>query len=94
MKDETKFRIKVDKLLKAIPDSWFESISQRSIRGTPDKIGCINGRFIALEFKTKEKSYLSRLQDSKIKKINKCGGYARVVYPENLNDILEELCSL
>ena len=91
---EAQFRIKLDRKLKEIPSSWWESISQRSIRGTPDKIGCVNGRFIGLEAKKSIKGVVSKLQQLKIDRINKSGGYAKVVYPENLLEILEDLWAI
>jgi hypothetical protein len=94
MKEETKFRMKVDPLLEEIPHSWWESISQKSIRGTPDKIGLIRGRFVALEFKKDEKSPLSALQDYKLKKIALAGGKAYRVSPENWASVYKELKEL
>ncbi len=92
MKPETKFRRKIDPLLKKIPNSWWESISQKSIIGTPDKLGCINGKFVALEFKATEKSPVGSIQELKLKRIIKAGGIGYLVYPENWDYIYKLLC--
>lgn len=82
-KGETKFRQRVDKFLKTIPDSWFESIQQKSINGSPDKIGVIAGLFVALELKASKKAGVTELQKYKLQKIVDAGGIGLVVYPEN-----------
>lgn len=92
MKPETKFRInRVDPRLKKLPNSWFESIQQKSIRDTPDKIGCINGRFVALELKASDKAVIRPTQTLKGSMISKAGGVWFRVYPENWDEIFNIL---
>jgi len=90
-KPETKFRNRFRKRLDIIPNSWFESIQQKSISGTPDILGCINGYFVALELKATLKSPVTELQKHKLKKIYDSGGFAAVVHPENMEEVLENL---
>ena len=94
MKEETQFAIRVDRRLKSLPDCWFCNIQQVAIRGIPDRIGCINGRFFALELKTGPKAKRAKLQEYVIEKINEAGGFARFVYPENLEHTITEMEAL
>lgn len=90
-KPETKFRAKFRKRLDAIENSWFESIQQKSINGTPDILGVINGYFVGLELKANLKSPVTPLQELKLKKIYEAGGFAAVVHPDNMEEILTAL---
>lgn len=81
-KGETKFRKRVDAFLKKVPESWFESIQQKSIHGSPDKIGVVKGLFVAIELKASSKSKVSELQKYKLQKIIDAGGIGMVVDPE------------
>ena len=90
-KKETVFRQRFDKKLARIPNSFFESIQQKTIQGTPDKLGVIRGIFIALEFKASIKEKPTPLQTLKLDRIKKAGGYGFVVFPENEDQILNIL---
>lgn len=90
-KPETKFRKKFRKYLDEIPNSWFESIQQKTINGTPDILGCINGIFVALELKSSAKAPITPLQAFKIEAINAAGGCSAIVHPGNFKDVLEAL---
>lgn len=79
-KPETVFRARVMKFLKTIPNSLFFSIQSIAIRGIPDIIGLINGRFIALELKTDE-GKPTALQSLTLSAIDKAGGVAILLYP-------------
>ena len=85
------FREKCDKLLAKLPNSWWESIQQKAIRGTPDKIGCVNGHFVAIEFKACKTAKVAPLQKRKRDLILLAGGRAYICYPENWDVIYEEL---
>ncbi len=94
-KPETKFRQKVQKELDKLPNSWFESIQQKSFIGTPDILGCCNGHFVALELKATATSAISKMQEHKLKLIGQAGGIGIVVSPENWPNVLpmlRELC--
>lgn len=60
---------------------------QRS--GVPDIIGCIKGKFFALEIKA-EKGHPSELQLYEIRKIKESGGYARLLYPKEFESFKKE----
>lgn len=92
-KPETKFRAKVRPKLESIPGSFWESIQQKAIKGTPDIIGCINGTFVAIELKTNE-GVVSKIQDHKLSKIREAHGIAIVLYPRNFDEVFEELLKL
>jgi Holliday junction resolvase len=46
--------------------------------GTPDIIGCLGGRFFALEVKD-EKGRVSKIQEARLRKIRRAGGVGAVV---------------
>ena len=58
--------------------------------GTPDLLGVCNGRFLGLEIKS-ETGKPSALQLHNIKKIQECGGYARVLYPKDFDDFKQDI---
>lgn len=79
--------------LKKLPNTWAEKISQRSTRGTPDILACINGHFVGLELKGDD-GRLLRLQEEKLEAILAAGGLAAVVTPTNWADIKSTLSFL
>ena len=96
---EKNFKKKVISVLKDIDNLYYFVKEAAAIRGIPDLIICYRGRFIAWELKRSEKVALTwrdghELQKYNIKKICDSGGIARVVYPENFKDSLEELLNL
>lgn len=82
-KPETKFRERFVKRLKAIPKSYWESIQQKSINGSLDLHGCVNGHCVVIELKASEKSPVTKLQEYKLSKWREAGALALLVYPEN-----------
>ena len=59
--------------------------------GIPDVIACIGGRFFAFEVKT-EKGKATALQESALRKIQKCGGNAAIVRSvEEVKRMLKEI---
>lgn len=92
-KSETVFRKKVRAVLEKIPNSWWESIQQKTIRGTPDIIGCVNGRFVAIELKS-EKGVLAPLQEYKLNGIIKANGIAFSVRPSEWDKISKEISKI
>ena len=87
MKPETKFKNRALKVLNAIPNCWFEVINQRCITGTPDVLGCVNGYFVALEFKSSDKAKVTKLQEYKLNKIITANGFGVVVTPSNIEHV-------
>lgn len=71
----------------------------KSLRGYPDILGCVNGRFIALECKRSQSESLHNtgricLQKKILRDIQRSGGFASFIYPENEYYILEQLENL
>ena len=93
-KEESKFREKVRAFLLTLDRSWFTSIQQVAIRGTPDFIACINGRFVALELKKKGGGRLAPLQTHNLNEIHKTSGIALVVTPESFEECINLLLRL
>lgn len=90
-KPETKFRAKVQRDLDTLKNCWNESIQQKAIHGTPDKILCINGWLVGLELKADERSPITKLQDHKLKQIAKAGGWGLVTHPQNWEETFKFL---
>lgn len=93
---ETKFKEKVLPLLRALPNSWVFKTQLVAVCGIPDIIGCINGKFCALELKrnsTEARRLTGRvkLQGHILLLIRNAGGYAEFCYPENWETIYKEL---
>lgn len=91
-KPETKFAEQVDKDLKESFGChvWVENIQQVGKRGTPDRLICLYGDFIALELKI-EGGEASMLQLIKLKEIIKAGGKGYIVYPYTWKILLDKL---
>lgn len=90
MNPETRFKIKVRAHLDLIPKSFFFKTQMIALRGIPDFIGVVNGRLVALELKV-GKNKLDSLQKWVLLKIEKAGGVARELRPENLQEVIAEL---
>lgn len=88
---ESTFKKRVVGRLRKLALTATFTIQQTSIRGTPDLLLCVNGRFVALELKRSSKAPATELQKFNIERINACGGYATLVYPENLEDVMKQL---
>jgi len=58
--------------------------------GIPDLLCCYNGQFIGIECKL-EYNNTSPTQDYQLNAISKSGGKAYVIYPHNVDDILNEI---
>lgn len=98
MKPENRFKHRlVIPALNTLDNCWFFiNESSLSIRGLPDIIGVVNGRFFAWEVKKSLKDAQETtgrivLQRYVLNLIEKAGGIARIVYPENLEECLDEL---
>ncbi len=71
------------KLLKALKEyGWFYKASDRFRAGIPDVIGCVQGRFVALELKVHPRK-VTPLQDYELKAIYREGGNVQVVSYNN-----------
>lgn len=81
--------------MEGLPNTWFTKTQQRTIRGTPDYLACVNGVFVGIELKrsAKEKMKLT-LQAHNVNKINRAQGLGLFVYPENWDKVQKVLTTL
>lgn len=86
-KAETNFKVRVKAYLATLPHTWHVKVQQVGIRGTPDILCCIRGRFVALELKRSATAHIDPLQYHILGLISQAGGYAMVVYPENWAEV-------
>ena len=91
-KPETIFAEKIDKQLKKTfgKKVWVENIQQVGKIGTPDRLICLNGTFVALELKTDD-GVIAPLQLLKLLEIKQAGGEGFIVTPLTWNLILDKL---
>ena len=67
----------VKEIKKMFPDCYeIPKPIRPSMRGTPDRMFVINGKFIAIETKRAKNSKTATAQLQRIEEINKAGGYA------------------
>lgn len=94
-KEETKLAEKWDAILKKEfgSDIEVENIQQVAKVGTPDRLICLCGLHVSLEYKT-SRGILSKIQQYKLKKYQKAGGFTAVVTPETFYFVLDELKNL
>lgn len=95
MEKEKNFENRIRAFLKTLPNEWhFKHWGGGYAKaGIPDLIGCINGKFVAIEVKASD-GKLSPLQVRTLNKITCAGGYAVAVYPEQFNELKENLISI
>jgi len=87
------------KKLKAIPNSYWFVKEAKGIRGIPDIIGVINGRFVGIEVKrtaaeARKTSGRIVLQKHNLSKINNAHGIGFIIHPDNIEEKLEILRGL
>ena len=75
--------------LRQIPNSDWIKPTQTNMAGTPDVLGHINGRFVAIEIKRDEQSKPTALQRYHIERLKEHGAIAFVAW--NFEMIREEL---
>lgn len=88
---EGKVKAKVKEIL-AQHGAWYFMPSQSGYgrRGVPDFIACVNGRFLAIETKSKFSSHkVTPLQQKEIDAIKNAYGEALVINEDNLSDITD-----
>lgn len=95
MAGEKQFENKIKDFLKTLPKTWHFKhwAGAYSQKGIPDIIGCINGRFVGIEVKA-SKGKPSPLQIRAVENIRKAGGYADIVYPEQFDQLKEDLIKI
>lgn len=89
---EKQFENKIKAFLDTLPNAWHFKhwAGPYSKVGVPDIIGCVNGRFVGIEVKASN-GKPSVLQIRNIKLINDAGGYARIIYPEQFDELKDDL---
>lgn len=96
-KREIKFERDCIKKLRLLPNSyWPDKVDPGSIRGTPDRIGCVNSTYVCLEFKRSmaemiEESARSNLQEYVLKNVQEAGGFATFVCPETWDRVYRRI---
>ena len=86
---EAKVKKKVKELLDQMGVYHFSPMQNGMGRaGIPDIIGCLEGKFIAIECKA-GKGKTTALQERELNRILNAGGYALVVNEENINQLWE-----
>lgn len=95
-KPETLFGEKFDAWLKQTygEDVWSENIQQVSIVGTPDRLICIRGYFMAIELKKDAYSNPSPMQVYKLSKIANAGGFSFILHPGNFEEFKFKLLAM
>ena len=94
---ESKFEKKCIIELRKLPYSyWPDKVDSPTIRGIPDRVGCVMGVYCALEFKrnkTEARKQTGRtvLQRKTLRDIHAAGGFAAFVYPENWDHVLNKI---
>ena len=90
--DEAVFAEKIDKILRKTfgKKIWVENIQQVGKIGTPDRLICLNGTFVALEFKT-DQGVIAKLQLLKLLEIKQAGGEGFIVTPLTWSIVFEKL---
>ena len=76
-----------------LPNSWVVKVISANKNGCPDILACVDGKFVAIEVKTKQGA-VSKLQHFQINKIKEAGGYAFIArsvedIEKNLKNILK-----
>lgn len=94
---ESTFERNCIKELRGLPYSyWPDKTEASSIRGIPDRIGCVCGMYIALEFKrtkaeANKKTGRIVLQRKTLDEISFAKGIGFIVHPENWDIVLQKI---
>lgn len=91
MKGETQFKERFAPHLKCIPFSYWIKTQMMSVLGIPDYLGCVQGRFVAIELKRDAKEKPTRLQRYVLDKIEEAGGLVFVAHPQNAEDVIKSI---
>ena len=91
MAEEKKLETRLKKILKDRGAWYLKTFSDGVQRaGVPDLLVCYRGHFIGIEVKS-ERGKPTQLQLIEIREIKKAGGYAFVIRPSNLDELVEFL---
>jgi len=90
-KPETKFKERVQKDLSKLPFCWNVKIQQVALRGIPDFLICLGGKFIAIELKKDEREEPNELQKWTLQSIAHAGGISFIAHPGNWYETYDTL---
>lgn len=90
MQPETRFKQLFFAMLKEIPHVWYFKVEAGAVRGIPDVIICAGGKFVAVELKVPP-NIPTKIQAFTLTRIEKSGGLARVITPDNVDDFVDKL---
>lgn len=91
LESETHFKKRVEKYLDSLNAYRIKIAPSLFMKaGLPDLIFCVNGHFCAVELKTNV-GKVAPLQQRNIDMINKSGGFARIIKPDNFEEWKLEL---
>jgi hypothetical protein len=82
------------KRLKKLKNTWVYKASDRSKKGIPDIVMCVDGTFVAMELKRSEKEKATPLQKHTLQEIAEAKGYGWEVNPENWDDTWDLLIEI
>lgn len=88
LRRESKFEKDCIKKLRSLPNSfWPPKEAIATIVGLPDRVGCVNGRYISIEFKRSEREYRTtqtktNIQEYTRREIERAGGLGLFCWPE------------
>jgi len=88
---ENKFKDELKRKLNNFPNQFHFTKEALALRGIPDIVGCINGKFFVLEVKASKYAKRTALQTYILSKVDRSGGFGAFIYPENSEDILQKL---
>lgn len=96
MQQETRFKNKVhDRLDELKPHVWRVKVQQVALRGIPDILLCVRGRFEAWELKVPpNKLKIGSLQEKVLSDIDQAGGGAYEVTPATLDFHIKRLVKI
>lgn len=88
MTPEAKVKKKIKEILSSVPGCYFfmPPANGYGRAGIPDFVGCLSGRFFAIEAKA-GRGKTTALQDKEIAQIKSCGGFAIVVNEVNVDEL-------
>ena len=61
------------------------------VKGILDRIFCVRGVLVSLEFKRSKSAKRDAMQKYYVKAINDAGGFAAFIYPENEEEVLASI---
>lgn len=81
-------------LLDTLPKCWYFKVNTMVIKGIPDIIGVVNGRFFAWELKREKLGRTTKLQRLTLAMIARAGGHVRIVDDSVLEEAFQDLKAL